>query len=72
MIDRIQQAIAWCEAERENALAQIKLIDEGNWRIMAGSEESHLEDVTDKWAARERLTVERMNNLIAAYEALDA
>lgn len=67
-----QEALEWCREQRDQSVAALTSIDRDGWRHTLQVGNQPPQDVTEQWANRERRTIERMERLIALWEARDA
>ena len=64
-----RDALAWCRDERDRALETLRRIEEEGWTFHESRGDDRLRDVTAKRGNRQRQIIERMDLLIAEFEA---
>jgi hypothetical protein len=62
-------SLAWCRDERDRALETLRRIEEEGWTFHETRGDDLMLDVTAKRANRQRQIIERMDRLIAQFEA---
>ncbi|MGZ8997688.1 MAG: hypothetical protein ACXW2T_02425 [Allosphingosinicella sp.] len=62
-------SLAWCRHERERALETLHRIEDEGWTFHEARGDDRLLDVTAKRDNRQRQIIERMDRLIAQFEA---
>lgn len=64
-----RDALAWCRDERDRALETLRRIEEEGWTFHETRGDDRMRDVTAKRVNRQRQIIERMDRLIAQFEA---
>lgn|GEM_PF-5119424 len=64
-----RDALAWCRDERDRALETLRRIEEEGWTYHEARGDDRMRDVTAKRVNRQRQIIERMDRLIAQFEA---
>jgi hypothetical protein len=64
-----RDSLAWCRDERDRAYETLRRIEEEGWTFHESRGDDRMRDVTAKRANRQRQIIERMDRLIAHFEA---